>query len=200
MSPVDDHLSEHHRTRWPFGWRPQREAFFPQEVPAPVQRLVRKVDVAHSSSAGVRGRRQVEYSRSACRAGRRGIGRGQQRPAAEARMLRHRAALGDLHRAILELGNLPERIEHGVGQHVRCRLVVAERYEHRPPRRSIVRPRIERDAAAARSDGQRSARFDAQIRQVERVNRGDRLGLDVIQVGGAALPGRITMFGKFRTR
>src|SRR5262245_41890433 len=53
-------------------------------------------------------------------------------PTSEAHMLRHVATGRYLDRAVLELGNLPERIEHRVGQHVRCRFVVAERDEHRP--------------------------------------------------------------------
>src|SRR5512140_1999925 len=50
--------------------------------------------------------------------------------AAETGMRRHRTAFLHLYRAVLELGNLAERIEHRVGELVRCRLVIAEGYEH----------------------------------------------------------------------
>ena len=57
------------------------------------------------------------------------------------------------HRAILELRNLAERIEHRIREQIRRRLVVAERNEHRAARRAVVGARAKRDAAAARRDG-----------------------------------------------
>src|ERR1700686_3826963 len=69
----------------------------------------------------------------------------------------HRSAGGDPHRAILELGNLPEWIERGIGQQVGGRLVIAEWNEYRAPRRAVIAPRIERNAASARRDRDRGA-------------------------------------------
>src|SRR6186713_2546012 len=74
----------------------------------------------------------------------------EQLSSAVARDRRQRAAGGDLHRAILELGNFPERIEHRIRQQVCRGLVIAERNEQRATRSAIVGPRIERDRAAPR--------------------------------------------------
>ena len=71
---------------------------------------------------------------------------------------RFRAARHHADGAVLELGDLAERIERGVGQLVDRRLVVAERHEHRAARRTVVGAGIQRDAAAARLDGHHVAR------------------------------------------
>src|SRR6266704_2733756 len=63
---------------------------------------------------------------------------GEQRSAAEARVHRHRTAFRDFHRAVLELRDLADRVEHRVGEHVRRCLVVAERDEHSANRRAVV--------------------------------------------------------------
>src|SRR6188472_4445878 len=71
------------------------------------------------------------------------------RAASKAHTLGRVASGGDLDRAVLELWNLAERIEHRVGQHVRSRLVKAERDEHSAARHAIVGARVERDFTAA---------------------------------------------------
>src|SRR5438105_12370395 len=71
---------------------------------------------------------------------------------AEARTLRKRAANGHTNGAILELGNLAERIERRIGQQIRRRLVVAERDEHRTARHAVVGARIQRHGSAPRCD------------------------------------------------
>ena len=48
------------------------------------------------------------------------------------------------HRAVLELGDLAERVERRVGQQVGRRLVVAERDEDRAARRALVGARVQR--------------------------------------------------------
>ena len=63
------------------------------------------------------------------------------------------SARGHAHRAVLELRDLAERIEHRIRQQVRRRLVVAERNEHRAARRAVVGARVQRDAAAPRRHG-----------------------------------------------
>src|SRR5471030_1317980 len=63
--------------------------------------------------------------------------------AAEAGMHRHRPALLHFHRAVLELRDLADRIEHRVGELVRRRFVKAERDEHRAARGAGVSARIQ---------------------------------------------------------
>src|SRR5882762_3030578 len=75
---------------------------------------------------------------------------GEQRPAAEARVHRRRPAFCHFDRAVLELRDLAERIEHRVGEHVRRRFVITERDKHRPRGHSVVGARVERNPAAAR--------------------------------------------------
>src|SRR6266852_7886323 len=48
----------------------------------------------------------------------------EQRSTAEARVHRCRPAFRDFHRAVLELRDLPDRIEHGVRKQIGCRFVV----------------------------------------------------------------------------
>src|SRR5204862_3838015 len=73
-------------------------------------------------------------------------------PLAVSRIARVRAALLYAHRAVLELRDLAEGIEHRIGQQVRSRLVEGERNEHRAARRACVRARIQGDLAAPRLD------------------------------------------------
>src|SRR5688572_29110292 len=58
-----------------------------------------------------------------------------------------------LHRAVLELRDLAERIERRVGELVGRGLVEGERDEDRAARRAFVGARGERDLAAARRHG-----------------------------------------------
>src|ERR1700681_859869 len=92
-------------------------------------------------------------------------------PAAEARMGGHLSAWRDFHRAILELRYLPDRIQRRVGQHVGGGLVITERDEDRALRRTFVGACIQRDAAAARLDGDHVTWLHAQPCQVERIER-----------------------------
>src|SRR5689334_17417992 len=68
---------------------------------------------------------------------------------AVARVGRVSAALADLHRAILELGDLAERVELRVGQDVGRSLVVRERDENAATRRAGIFPRVQRDFPAS---------------------------------------------------
>jgi hypothetical protein len=52
------------------------------------------------------------------------------------------------HRAKLELRNLPERIECGIGQQVRRGFHIGKQDEHRAGGRAIVAPGLQRDFAA----------------------------------------------------
>src|SRR5256885_2283373 len=70
---------------------------------------------------------------------------GEQNAAAEARVHRRRTALGDLHRAVLELRNLAERVELRVGEHVRRRFLITKRDKHRARRRALVGARVQPD-------------------------------------------------------
>src|SRR4051812_49082884 len=70
-------------------------------------------------------------------------------PFAVARIAGRRAALRHLHRAILELRDLAERVERRVRQDVRRRLVEGERNEDRAARGAGVFPDEEADLAAA---------------------------------------------------
>src|SRR5512135_2416325 len=97
---------------------------------------------------------------------------------AVARVARPFAALGHLDGAVLELGDLAERVERRVGEQVRRRLVERERDEHGAARRAFVGARVERNAAAARGDRHHVAGLRLQGGEVERMERGDRLGLD----------------------
>src|SRR5947207_1437921 len=104
-----------------------------------------------------------------------------QSASAKTQTLRDDATGAHLDRAVLELRNLAERIEHRVGEHVRRRLVVAERHEHRPARHAVIRARVERDAAAPRGDGEDVARRHARVLQIEWMDRSDRLRLERIE-------------------
>src|SRR2546429_2805992 len=77
----------------------------------------------------------------------------EQLPAAETRMRGHLSAWRDFHRAVLELRDLSERIQRWIGQYVGGGLVITERDEDRALRRAFVSTRVQRDAAAARLDG-----------------------------------------------
>src|SRR5438477_9558238 len=72
--------------------------------------------------------------------------------AAVARERDELAALAHLYRAVLELGDLAERIERRIREQVRRRLVEGEGNEHGPTRRAFVGARGERDLPAARGD------------------------------------------------
>src|ERR1035437_3557563 len=87
--------------------------------------------------------------------------------AAETGMHRHRPALLHFHRAVFELGDLAERIEHRVGELVRRRFVIAERNEHRAPGGAGIGTRVKRYRAAARSHRHHLARLHAEAVEVE---------------------------------
>src|SRR2546428_304690 len=98
-------------------------------------------------------------------------------------------ALGHPHGAVLELRDLADGIERRVGQLVGRGLVIAERDKDRAARRAGIGPRIQRDLAAPRFDGDDFARLRAERREIERMERGYRFGLDGIEHAGAARNG-----------
>src|SRR5438046_1844978 len=104
---------------------------------------------------------------------------GEQNAAAEARVYGRRPAFRDFHRTVLELRDLPDRIEHGVREQIGSRFVVTERNKHRANRRAIVGARVERNLSAARFHRDDITRLDAHFVEVERMERRDGLGLDV---------------------
>src|SRR6266853_1512501 len=110
----------------------------------------------------------------------------EQRSTAEARVHRCRPALRDLHRAVLELRDLADRVELGVGEHVRRRLVVAERDEYSARRSAVVGARVKGNLSAARFDGHDLACLHPEPVEVDRMERRDGLGLDVVEHRRAA--------------
>src|SRR5947209_1252024 len=87
-----------------------------------------------------------------CRSGWRGVLLLEGLPAAVACERRDRTTLRDLHRAVLELGDLPEGIERRIGELVGGGFVERERDEDRTARRALVGARHEADAAAPGGD------------------------------------------------
>src|SRR4051812_35224122 len=81
-----------------------------------------------------------------------------------ARIPRRRAAELHPYRAVLEFRDLAERIELGVGQHVRRRLVVGEGNEDGAARRAVIHPCVKRNAAAPRFDRDDVAGLHAELR------------------------------------
>src|SRR5580765_5760912 len=100
-------------------------------------------------------------------------------------MDRRGSAFGHSNRTVLELRNLPERVENWIGQLVRGGFVVAERDEDGAAWHAIVGARVERDPAAPGFDRERLAWRDSQLLEIERVRGGDRLRLDVVEHRGA---------------
>src|SRR6059058_6257215 len=96
-------------------------------------------------------------------------------------MRAHSSAWRDLHRAILELRYLADRIQRRVGQHVSRGLVIAERDKDRALWRDFVGACIQRDAATARLDGDHVTWLHTQPCQVERIERRYGFGLDGIE-------------------
>src|SRR5438309_9049537 len=94
---------------------------------------------------------------------------GEQRPAAEARVYGRRPAFRDFHRTVLELRDLPDRIEHGVREQIGGRLVVTERDKHRADRRAVVGARVQRNLSAARFHRDDITRLGAHLVEVERM-------------------------------
>src|ERR1041384_5860188 len=86
---------------------------------------------------------------------------------AVARVGRASAALADLHRAVLELGDLAERVELRVGEDVGLGRVVRERDETAAARRAGIFPRVQGDLSAPGFDGHQVARIHAEARSEE---------------------------------
>src|SRR5579863_2435962 len=91
----------------------------------------------------------------------------QQDSAPKAQSLRRSAALGQLYGAILELGNFPDGIEHGIGEHIRRCFVITEWDEDGASRHSVVGTRVERDAATPRLDRDGPCGLDVQALEIE---------------------------------
>src|SRR5271165_478228 len=70
----------------------------------------------------------------------------------------------DLGRAILELGDFPERVERGIGQKVGRRFHEGERNEYDAVGNGVVLAHGKLDRAAAGGDPHRIARLDAELR------------------------------------
>src|SRR5438552_310303 len=88
-------------------------------------------------------------------------------------------------RAILELRNFSEWIEHRIREQVRGRLVEAERNEYGAARGAVVSARIKRHAPAPRRNGDEIARADAERSDIDRIERCDGSRLDGIEHFGA---------------
>ena len=97
------------------------------------------------------------------------------------------ARLDALHpgRAILELGDLAERIERRIGQEVGRRLDIGERDEHHAVGDRVVLARRELDGAAAGRDPHEVAGRIPSRAIVAARQRGDRAGLERVEHGGA---------------
>src|SRR5689334_803604 len=115
--------------------------------------------------------------------------RGERAPLSVARVGRLLAAALDLHRAVLELRDLAEGVEHRVREQVRRGLIVRKRYEHRAARRAGVGARIEGNLAAPRADRDEAAGANAQRIEVERMQGRYRRGFDGVEHAGTARHG-----------
>ena len=81
--------------------------------------------------------------------------------------------------AELELGDLAERVERGIGEQVGRRLRVAERHEHHVLRHVAVGAHLDLDRAAARLHANEVAGRELLLPHLPWRHEGDRLGLDL---------------------
>src|SRR5690606_18657930 len=88
--------------------------------------------------------------------------------------------------AELELRDLAEWVELRIGEQVRCSLGEAERDEHHPFRNVPVRSRLELHLAATRRDTDELARSNAEALHLSRMEAGNRLGLQRVELAGAS--------------
>ena len=97
--------------------------------------------------------------------------------------------------AVLELGNLPEWIQRGVGQRVGGRLVIAERHENGTSRRAVIGARVQDHFATTRLQRDGLAWSDAQGFQVQGVHQRHGIGFEGIEHRGASShAARVPMF------
>src|SRR5581483_9462485 len=95
----------------------------------------------------------------------------------------------DLGGAELELGDLAHRVELWVGQQVCGRLGKAERNEHHALRHIAVGAGLQHDLATSGRDTDETAGWNAQPVHLARVEPGDGLRLERVEIGGTTRHG-----------